>query len=220
MFDALAKHWWDPNGPTKPLHAINPARLAWIGQRVMLKNKTILDVGCGGGLLSEGLCMAGAYVTGIDPSEALIASAKQHAKAHKLPIMYHVGCADNLSNDHLYDVVICLEVLEHVTHPDHVLQSLAHCVKSNGHVIVSTLNQTLYAYGTAVLLGEYILRQLPIGTHQLEKFIPPVTLATMAKAVHLQPMAITGLWYNPLTKQARTTSFLGSHYIAHFQKLD
>jgi len=201
-FGDLAHHWWDPNSEFKPLHDINPLRLDWIGQSVGLVGKRILDVGCGGGLLSEGMAVRGANVTGIDLSEKPLSVAKLHLLESGQKVDYRKISVEQLAEEMpaAFDAVTCLEMLEHVPNPSSVIAACARLVKPGGQVFLSTLNRNPKSYLFAVIGAEYVLNMLPKGTHDYAKFIKPSELARWAKLANLEPEEVVGMSYNPLTK--------------------
>ncbi len=201
-FGDLAHRWWDPNSEFRPLHDINPLRLDWIDQAVGLKGKRVVDVGCGGGLLSEGMASRGAEVTGIDLSEKPLGVAKLHLYESGLSVDYRLCAAEQLAQEMpaAFDVVTCLEMLEHVPDPASTVAACAALVKPGGAVFVSTLNRNLKSYLLAVIGAEYVLRLLPKGTHDYARFIKPSELARMARQVGLEMEALVGMSYNPFSK--------------------
>lgn len=201
-FSQHAPQWWDLNGPLKTLHDINPARLAWIQQYIDLKQQTVLDIGCGGGVLSEGMARRGASVTGLDLAEDAINVARQHASEQGLDVTYVCEPVDGFDAGP-FDAVTCLEMLEHVPDPNVVIQAAARLVKPGGYVFFSTVNRTLKAYATVILAAEYVLSLLPRQTHTYERFIRPSELAASIRQAGLQEVGITGLSYQPFTRQAR-----------------
>lgn len=207
-FGDLAHRWWDPASEFKPLHDINPLRLDWIDQAIGLSGKAVLDVGCGGGLLAEGMAARGARVTGIDLSEKPLSVARLHLLESGHRVDYRLIAAEQLAREipASFDVVTCLEMLEHVPDPASTVAACAQLVKPGGMVFFSTLNRNPKAYLLAIVGAEYILGMLPKGTHDYGKFIKPSELARWAKASGLEPEELTGMAYNPV---ARTYS-LGS----------
>lgn len=202
-FEAVAERWWDRNGEFKPLHDINPLRLEWIDKHLGLAGKRILDVGCGGGLLSEGMALRGAEVTGIDLSEKPLAVAKLHLLESGQKVDYRKISVEALADEMpgAFDAVTCLEMLEHVPDPSSVVASCARLVKPGGQVFFSTLNRNPKSYLFAVIGAEYILQMLPKGTHDYAKFIKPSELARWSKMANLEPAEVIGMSYNPLNKQ-------------------
>ena len=202
-FSQLAHRWWDPNSEFKPLHEINPLRLAWIDQHVQLAGKKVLDIGCGGGILSESMAQRGADVTGIDLSDKALSVAKLHLLESGQKVSYQSISAEEYAGQAggTFDVVTCMEMLEHVPNPASTIAACSALVKPGGHVFFSTLNRNLKAYMLAVIGAEYILYMLPKGTHDYTKFIKPSELARWAKAVGLEPGELIGMSYNPLSKR-------------------
>lgn len=202
-FEALASRWWDPHSEFKPLHDINPLRLNWIDERVGLAGKTVLDVGCGGGILSESMARRGATVTGIDMGEAPLAVARLHLLESGQQVDYRRIPVEELAAERpaSFDAVTCLEMLEHVPDPAAIVQACFDLVKPGGQVFFSTLNRNPKAYAFAILGAEYILQMLPRGTHDYAKFIKPSELASWVRAAGLDLNDMTGLHYNPLTRR-------------------
>ena len=202
-FGELAHRWWDPNSEFKPLHDINPLRLDWIDRTIGLAGKRVLDVGCGGGLLSEGMATRGANVTGIDLSEKPLGVAKLHLLETGQKVDYRKIAVEELAEEMpgAFDAVTCLEMLEHVPNPASVVSACARLVKPGGQVFFSTLNRNPKAYLLAVIGAEYVLQMLPKGTHDYAKFIKPSELARWAKTTGLEPAELLGMSYNPLTQK-------------------
>ena len=201
-FSQLAHRWWDRNSEFKPLHEINPLRLDYINRTVPLSGKTVLDVGCGGGILSESMAALGAYVTGIDLGDKALQVAKLHLLESGQKVDYRKIAVENLADeqaDH-YDVVTCLEMLEHVPDPNSIVRACATLVKPSGHVFFSTLNRNPKSYLLAVIGAEYALNMLPRGTHDYAKFIKPSELAQSCRNAGLSVTDIIGMSYNPLNK--------------------
>ena len=201
-FGELAHRWWDPNSEFKPLHDINPLRLDWIDNAIGLSGKRVLDVGCGGGLLSEGMAVRGAEVTGIDLSEKPLGVAKLHLLESGQKVDYRKISAEQMAEEMpgAFDAVTCLEMLEHVPDPASIVASCARLVKPGGQVFFSTINRNLKAYLFAVIGAEYLLQMLPRGTHDFARFIKPSELTRWCKQSDLEPDELTGMTYNPLTK--------------------
>ncbi len=216
-FSELAHRWWDPNSEFRPLHEINPLRLDWIDRHAALAGKTVLDVGCGGGLLSEAMAARGATVTGIDLSEKALGVARLHLLESGRSVDYRHISAEDLAAQQAgsYDVVTCMELLEHVPNPASTIASCAALAKPGGHVFFSTINRNPKAYVFAVLGAEYILQLLPKGTHEYAKFIKPSELSRWAKSVDLELDELIGMSYNPLTKHYSLGNDTSVNYLVH-----
>jgi 2-polyprenyl-6-hydroxyphenyl methylase/3-demethylubiquinone-9 3-methyltransferase len=201
-FSDLAHRWWDPTSEFRPLHEINPLRLEWINARVPLAGKTVVDVGCGGGILAESMAQKGAQVTGIDLSEKALKVADLHSLESGVQVRYELIAAEELAarEPARYDVVTCMEMLEHVPDPASVIHACATLVKPGGHVFFSTINRNPKSYLFAVIGAEYLLRLLPKGTHDYAKFITPAELAQFIRNTGLTLNALKGMSYNPVTK--------------------
>ena len=201
-FSQLAHKWWDPNSEFKPLHEINPLRLAYIDRIASLAGKTVLDVGCGGGILSEALADAGATVTGIDLADKSLSVARLHLLESGKKVDYHKVAVEALADERPahYDVATCMEMLEHVPDPAAVVAACAKLVKPGGHVFFSTLNRNPKSYLFAIIGAEYVLNLLPRGTHDYAKFIKPSELAQWCRNAGLEVTEVTGMSYNPLDK--------------------
>lgn len=220
-FEELASRWWDKNSEFKPLHDINPLRANWIDNLAPVAEKKVLDVGCGGGILAEALAQRGAEVTGIDMGDAPLGVAKLHQLESGLSIDYQKSTAEDFAKDHenTYDIVTCLEMLEHVPDPSSVVRACAKMVKPGGHVFFSTINRNPKAFLFAIIGAEYILRLLPRGTHEYAKFIRPSELANWSREADLQVNQMTGLLFNPLTKQYKLSdSDMDVNYMISAQK--
>ena len=204
-FEALASRWWDRNSEFKPLHDINPLRCNYIDERSPVAGLKVLDVGCGGGILAEALAQRGAQVTGIDMGEAPLEVAKLHGLESGVDVEYRRITAEELAQQQpeSYDIVTCLEMLEHVPRPLSVIDACAQLCKPGGHVYFSTINRNPKSYAFAVVGAEYLLQMLPKGTHEYNKFIKPSELANWIRAADLNLQHMTGLIYNPLTKNYR-----------------
>lgn len=216
-FSALSAQWWDPQGELKTLHVMNPVRVDYIDNRVSLAGKQVLDVGCGGGILAEAMVKKGAFVTGLDASESAIGVARAHSRDNGLQIEYLVSTPEQQASQQAgrYDVVTCMELLEHVPVPESVVSACARLVKPGGQVILSTLNRTPAAYLLAVVGAEYLLGILPRGTHDYAQFIRPAELASWCRAQHLTLRHITGLTYLPLVDYCALSRNTGVNYMLH-----
>ena len=219
-FDATAQRWWDPNGEFRPLHVLNPVRLDYIDSRCSLRGKRVLDVGCGGGLLSEAMTQRGADVTGIDLAPVTIEVAELHALAGNVAVRYLRESAETHAahSPQVYDVVTCMEMLEHVPDPRSVIAALQTLVKPGGHVFVSTLNRNAKAYALAIVGAEYLMNLLPRGTHSYERFIRPSELGRWARGVGLTLEDAAGLAYDPFRQQARRTTSVDVNYMMHLRR--
>jgi len=219
-FSALAHRWWDPTSEFKPLHAINPLRLGWIQSITNLQGKRVLDVGCGGGILAESLSKAGATVTGIDLSSKALKVAELHQLESGTSVRYLTISAEDLAKEESqsYDVVTCMEMLEHVPDPSSVVQACAKLCKPGGHIFFSTLNRNPKSYLFAIIGAEYILQLLPKGTHQYEKFIKPSELAQFTRAAGLKVIELKGMTYNPITQIYRLGSDTDVNYMMATRK--
>ena len=201
-FSALAHRWWDPNSEFKPLHAINPLRLGWIQSFVTLEGKKVLDVGCGGGILAESIAQAGAVTTGIDLSEKALKVAELHALEVGTTLSYRLISAEALAEEEpeQYDIVTCMEMLEHVPDPASVVRACTMLCKPGGTLFFSTLNRSPKSYLFAIIGAEYVLRLLPKGTHEYAKFIKPSELVAFTRQAGLEMIGIKGMSYNPITQ--------------------
>ena len=219
-FSELAHKWWDKNSEFKPLHEINPLRLNYINDTVSLEGKRVLDVGCGGGILSEAMAEKGAQVTGIDLGEKALKVAQLHSLERGVAVDYRLIAAEVLAEQEAgaYDVVTCLEMLEHVPDPASIVSACAKLVKPGGHVFFSTINRNPKAYAFAVLGAEYILQMLPKGTHDYAKFIKPSELASFARQANLTLQDQAGMGYNPITKNYALNKDVSVNYLVHTVK--
>lgn len=216
-FSELAHRWWDPASEFKPLHEINPLRLDWIDRTASLAGKTVLDVGCGGGILSEGMASRGAKVTGIDLSEKALGVARLHLYESGLEVDYTLISAEACAAERpaQFDVVTCMEMLEHVPDPASTIAACARLVKPGGHVFFSTLNRNLKSYALAIIGAEYLLKLLPKGTHDYAKFIKPSELSRHCRNAGLSPTELIGMSYNPLTKVYSLGRDTDVNYLIH-----
>ncbi len=219
-FSQLAHRWWDPGSEFKPLHDINPLRLDYIDGIAGLRGKRVLDVGCGGGILAESMAARGARVTGIDLGEKPLKVAQLHLLESGLPVEYRLIAAEALALEApaSFDVVTCMELVEHVPDPGAMVQACAELVKPGGRVFFSTINRNLKSYLLAVLGAEYVLKLLPRGTHDYAKFVKPSELAAMCRAAGLGVAGMTGMTYNPLTQVYALGPDADVNYILHAMK--
>ena len=221
-FAELANRWWDPEGPQKPLHALNPVRLDYVAARRPLAGARVLDVGCGGGLLSEAMARAGADVTAIDLADDLVRVARLHALEGGVAIDYRVQAVEALAAEApgSFDVVTCMEMLEHVPDPGAIIQACAALLKPGGRLFLSTLNRTPAAFALAIVGAEYVARLLPRGTHQYRDFIRPSELAAWLREAGLALDDVTGMAYEPWANRARLVSRTDVNYLAAATKPD
>ena len=219
-FEKLAGRWWDPHSEFKPLHDINPLRLDYIDRLAPLAGRQVIDVGCGGGLLAEGMALRGAQVTGIDMGKAPLGVARLHQHESGLDIDYRQATAEQIAATRAasFDIVTCLEMLEHVPDPGAVIAACAQLIKDDGHVFLSTINRNPKAYLFAVVGAEYLLRMLPRGTHDYSKFIRPSEMEAWARDAGLWLTDLSGMSYNPLTQEYRLGSDVSVNYLACFRK--
>jgi 2-polyprenyl-6-hydroxyphenyl methylase/3-demethylubiquinone-9 3-methyltransferase len=225
-FDAIAHRFWDPQGEFGTLHSLNPARMTFISERVALRRPNdkvrAADVGCGGGLLAEALARAGAAVTAIDLAPSMIEVAKLHASGERLDIDYRVQSVEALSSEAAgtFDVVTCMEMLEHLPDPGAVIAPLARLLKPDGSLFVSTLNRNFRSFMMAIVGAEYVTQLVPRGTHEYERLIRPSELAQWARDADLVIEEFAGLEYNPITRSARLTRDVSVNYLAHLRRAD
>ena len=228
-FSKIAEEWWNPNGKFKPLHKFNPIRISYIKENIIktfnlnenktpLKNIKILDIGCGGGLLSEPMSRLGAKITAIDASKNNIEVAKLHAKKNNLKINYICTSPEKLNTKSQFDVILNMEIVEHVENVDFFLKSCSKLLKKNGIMFVATLNKTLKSYIFAIIGAEYVLRWLPIGTHDWEKFLKPEDLISMQKTNKLFVERVDGMKFNLLNNEWKVSKDKSINYIAKFIK--
>ncbi|MCS6786402.1 MAG: bifunctional 2-polyprenyl-6-hydroxyphenol methylase/3-demethylubiquinol 3-O-methyltransferase UbiG [Thiobacillaceae bacterium] len=214
-FSQLAHRWWDPNSEFKPLHDINPLRLAWIDRLAGLAGKRVLDVGCGGGILAEAMAGLGAVVTGIDLSDKALRVAKLHLLESGRQVDYRLTSAEALAEEqpHGFDVVTCMELLEHVPDPASTVDACARLTKPGGWVFFSTINRNPKSYLFAIIGAEYVLKLLPRGTHDWARFIRPAELAAHARRAGLEPVELRGMTYNPFTRTYRLSDDTDVNYL-------
>tara|TARA_B100001057_G_scaffold159092_1_gene159663 strand:- start:15334 stop:16035 length:702 start_codon:yes stop_codon:yes gene_type:complete len=219
-FSDIAENWWDINGDFKPLHVINPLRASYISEKINLENKNVLDVGCGGGLLCEAMFDQGAIVTGIDAAGPGIEVAKIHSQKNNKNIDYFEKTAEELISEkkNYYDVVTCLEVLEHVPDPGHLVKNCVDLLKPDGFLFLSTINKNPRSWITAIVGAEYIFNILPKGTHEFSKFIKPSSLAKFVREANAELIETKGMFYNPLTHKANLNNDLGVNYLMYARK--
>jgi len=219
-FSELAHRWWDPTSEFKPLHEINPLRLGWIDGKAELAGKTVLDVGCGGGILAESMASVGAKVTGIDLSEKALSVARLHLFESGHHVDYRLVSAESFAEEmpgH-FDVVTCMEMLEHVPDPASTIAACARLVKPGGHVFFSTINRNLKAYALAIVGAEYVLNMLPRGTHEYAKFLKPSELSRYCRSAGLDTHELIGMSYNPLTKVYSLGRNTDVNYLMHTRR--
>jgi 2-polyprenyl-6-hydroxyphenyl methylase / 3-demethylubiquinone-9 3-methyltransferase len=221
-FDAMAANWWDPEGSCKPLHDLNPIRLEFIQSCCDLQGKILLDIGCGGGILTESLSTVSKEVTGLDQSAEALKVATEHGIQLDNPPRYVLATAEDYAKTHpqTFDVIICLEMLEHVPDPSSIIAACAKLLKPQGHLFFSTLNRTPKAFLQAIIGAEYLLRVLPRGTHTYDKFIRPSELAKWARSYGFKVQTIKGVQYQILSKRYTLSDDVSVNYLMHFVKED
>lgn len=219
-FDAVASGWWDPEGPFRPLHDLNPARLRYVADRARLDGAAVLDVGCGGGILAESLARKGGQVTGIDIASRVLATARLHLHESGLEVDYRRVTVEELAAESpaAFDVVTCMEMLEHVPDPPSIIRSICALLKPGGQAFFSTLNRTPLAFLLGIVGAEHIARLLPRGTHRYDRFIRPSELGAWVRAAGLQLQDVSGLHYNPLTRSVMLGGNVQVNYLAHASK--
>ena len=218
-FEELASRWWDPEGEFKSLHDINPLRLDYINKRAGLAGKRVLDVGCGGGILTESVARIGASVVGIDAGDAPLTVARLHQLESGVEVDYHRVTVEELAESEAdgFDVITCMEMLEHVPNPASVIRACASLVKPDGHVFFSTINRTPKSYLFAIVGAEYLLHLLPRGLHDYRKFIRPAEIDAWARACGLSIQDLTGMHYNPLSRRYWLAAGVDVNYLVHCQ---
>ena len=221
-FDRIAASWWDPDGESRPLHDLNPARLAYITERVGLNDAMVVDVGCGGGILSESMAGQGAIVTGIDIAAKALAVARLHLHESGYQVDYQQVTAESWAqmNPSSAAVVTCMEMLEHVPDPESVVAACSSMLEKGGHLFMSTLNRNAMSFAVAIVGGEHITRIIPKGTHQYDRFIKPSELCQWLRASGMKVEEVTGIHYNPLERTARTGGHVNVNYLIHATKID
>ncbi len=219
-FDSLSSRFWDPRGEFRPLHLLNPVRARFVSDRARLAGARVLDVGCGGGLLCETLARAGAVVTGIDLAPGMIEVARLHAAEQGLDVTYELASAESLAarSSGGYDVVTCMEMLEHVPDPEKMIATLGSLVRPGGSIFVATLNRNLKSFLLAIVAAEYLLKLIPRGTHEYERLIRPSELDRWARAAGLSLRELAGLEFNPLTSTCRLGRDPSVNYLAHLER--
>jgi 2-polyprenyl-6-hydroxyphenyl methylase/3-demethylubiquinone-9 3-methyltransferase len=219
-FDALAHRFWDPKGEFKPLHILNPVRAKFVADRAKLLGARVLDVGCGGGLLCEALFHAGAKVTGVDLAEGMVEVARLHAAEQNLPIEYRLADAESLLATHAgqFDVVTCMEMLEHVPNPAGTVATLAQLVRPGGSVFISTINRNLKSFALAIVGAEYVMKLIPPGTHEYDRLIRPAELAAWGRAAGLDLRDVAGLDFNPFSDRCALTRDPSINYLVQLER--
>ena len=219
-FDSVASGWWDPEGPFRPLHELNPARVKFIADRAELAGARVVDVGCGGGILAESLARKGAELTGIDVAPRVLATARLHLHESGLDVDYREVTVEELASESpgSFDVVTCMEMLEHVPDPASIIQSVQRLLKPGGHGFFSTLNRTPLAFVLGIVGAEHIARLLPRGTHRYDRFIRPSELSAWARRAGLEVRDIVGLHYNPITRSVMLGGNVQVNYLLHAVK--
>ncbi|HEX4023580.1 MAG TPA: bifunctional 2-polyprenyl-6-hydroxyphenol methylase/3-demethylubiquinol 3-O-methyltransferase UbiG [Steroidobacteraceae bacterium] len=219
-FDLLAHEFWDPRGPFHPLHALNPVRLAYVAERAALSQRRVLDIGCGGGLLSEGLARHGAHVTGIDMAPAMIEVARLHAHESQIALDYELASAEQYAEHAAgpFDVITCMELIEHVPNPQSLLDAIGRLLRPGGELFISTINRNLRSFLLAIVGAEYLLKLVPRGTHEYARLLRPSELASLARGRGLTLIDVSGVRFNPLSRTAQLSRDAGINYLAHFHR--
>ena len=219
-FDSIASGWWDPEGPFRPLHDLNPARLKFVEDRAQLDGAEVLDVGCGGGILSESLAGKAAAVSGIDIAPRVLATARLHLHESGLDVDYQEKTVEDMAaeNPGRFDVVTCMEMLEHVPEPASIVNSIADLLKPGGHAFLSTLNRTPLAFALGIVGAEHIAKLLPKGTHRYDRFIKPSEMSHWLREAGLVVRDVVGLHYNPLTRAVMLGGNVQVNYLVHAEK--
>jgi 2-polyprenyl-6-hydroxyphenyl methylase/3-demethylubiquinone-9 3-methyltransferase len=218
-FDALAHEFWDPRGAFRPLHVLNPQRVAYVAQRCALSQRRVLDIGCGGGLLAEALARHRAHVSGIDLAPGMIEVARLHAHESQLQIDYHLCQAQQFADVAAspFDVITCMELIEHVPSPAQLLAAITRLLRPGGDLFVSTINRNLRSFLLAIVGAEYLLQLIPRGTHEYARLLRPAELARLARSTGLTLCDVSGIDYNPFNHSARLTGDARVNYLAHFR---
>ena len=219
-FNKLADDWWDLAGPLKPLHALNPLRLSFIQEQINLAGKHVLDIGCGGGILTESLAQAGARATGVDLAEDLLRVARQHAQGQQLNITYVCSAIEDFAaqHSHAFDVITCMELIEHVPDPRPIIAACAQALKPGGMVFLSTLNRNVKSFLLAIVGAEYILKMIPKGTHEYAKFITPAELSRMLRDEDFTVEGLRGMSYQPFTGEFKLSADCDVNYLLSASK--
>jgi 2-polyprenyl-6-hydroxyphenyl methylase/3-demethylubiquinone-9 3-methyltransferase len=219
-FDRIASSWWDPEGESRPLHELNPARLRFMDERAVLQDQRVIDVGCGGGILTESLAARGARVTGIDIAAKALSVARLHLLESGLQAEYEEATAESFASQHPgeFDVLACMELLEHVPEPASVIEACARLLRPGGQAFFSTLNRTPASFALAIVGAEHVAGLIPRGTHEYARFIRPSELLHWLRAAGLRPCEVRGLHYNPLTRTARLGGHVSVNYLVHASK--
>lgn len=219
-FEAQASTWWDPDGPMRPLHELNPARVQYILDRLDVDGSELLDVGCGGGILAESMAAAGARVTGIDPASRVLDVARLHLHESGLKVKYEVATVESLASraSASFDVITCMEMLEHVPEPNAVVEAISRLLRPGGHAFFSTLNRTPLAFAVGIVGAEYVARLCPRGTHRYDRFIRPSELGAWMRAAGMSVTDISGIHYNPIARSVMVGGHVQVNYLMHAVK--